>query len=823
MRKPYTGRWLLTCRYWLPALFVMYSLSSSANVYNVTVTTDGNATNQLRGALLAASAAGAGPHIINIAAGTYDLTMGEIIFGNSAVDLSIIGAGSASTIIHMTTTSQDRFFLINTTGTVGNVQVTMSGLHFTGGHLTSDHFGGGAILCGGPNNAITITDCVFSDNTIDGTAGGNGGAIAMTGGGALTIDRCTFSDNSLQTGSGGALYYSSFNTYSGSLAITNSLFSDNQSNGAGGAGGALSVVIQGALAGTTSSVIIQKNNFLFNLATTDGGAMMIINSFSPSNTALFNYNRLSGNFAGHGATSAIGVGSAQGNVDATNNWWGCNAGPASPTGCDKAAITGSGGAGTLGLSPWLQLTTTSAAFSICSGNAGNSTVVTAGFMKNSSGTIIPASNLTAFAGTTVSFSATLGTLSGSQNVFQSDGTATTTFTSNGTTGGATVNPVADNVPANDATAMASIAVNAPLAIPNVSSSGTGTVSVGNSYISDGSCNRIARVLPSGAAPVSGTVTARVTVGTTQPVTSDGQPYVQRYFDIEPATNAALATATLTLYVPQSEFDSYNAAMPGTVNDLPTGPSDAIGKANLHVTQLHGTGTPGNYTGWTGSGPAAVLINPGASNVQWNSTTHYWEITFDVTGFSGFYITGLISSPLPVKLESFTAENQPQGVRIHWIVDEEANVNRYEIGRSTDGRTYTPVGTMQASHQRQYEYWDTNPLEGASYYRLAMIDNDGRSNYSQVVALNRSIAGWSVQAAPNPFRDALQMRIDAPDGGTVSLELLDLAGRLLRREVKAIQKGSNVFLLSGLGEYGSGIYFLRIEGLIVQQTVKLVKY
>jgi hypothetical protein len=425
---------------------------------------------------------------------------------------------------------------------------------------------------------------------------------------------------------------------------------------------------------------------------------------------------------------------------------------------------------------------------------------------------------------TVSFSAALGTLSGSQNVFQSDGTATTTFTSNGTAGAAMVNPAADNVPADDATARASFAVNAPLAIPNASSSGTGIVSVDNSYINDGSCNRIARVLPSGAAPVGGTVTTRVTVETTQPVTSDGQPYVQRHFDIEPATNAALATATLTLYVPQSEFDSYNTAMPGTVSDLPTGPSDATGKANLRVTQFHGTGTaPGNYTGWTGSGPAAVLITPGVSNVQWNSTTHYWEISIDVTGFSGFYITGLISSPLPVKLERFTADNQPQGVRIRWTVGEEENVDRYEIQRSPDGRNYTAIGAVPASHQRQYEYWDRGPLAGASYYRLAMIDNDGRSSYSPVVALNRSIAGWSMQAAPNPFRDALQLRIDAPDGGTVSLELLDLAGRPLRREEKNVQKGSNVFLLSGLGQYGSGIYFLRIKSLKVQQTMRLVKY
>src|SRR5258707_14242740 len=80
-----------------------------ANVYNVTLTTDGNATNQLRGAIAAADAAG-GANTINISAGTYTLTMGAISFGNRAMTLSIIGAGSGSTIISMSTTGQDRIF-----------------------------------------------------------------------------------------------------------------------------------------------------------------------------------------------------------------------------------------------------------------------------------------------------------------------------------------------------------------------------------------------------------------------------------------------------------------------------------------------------------------------------------------------------------------------------------------------------------------------------------------------------------------------------------------------------------------------------------------
>ena len=43
-----------------------------------------------------------GTHTINVAAGIYTLTLGEIIFGNTAQNITIIGAGAESTIISMT-------------------------------------------------------------------------------------------------------------------------------------------------------------------------------------------------------------------------------------------------------------------------------------------------------------------------------------------------------------------------------------------------------------------------------------------------------------------------------------------------------------------------------------------------------------------------------------------------------------------------------------------------------------------------------------------------------------------------------------------------
>jgi hypothetical protein len=94
---------------------VLYADNVLATVYNVNNTADGHAVNQLRGAFEAADAAGPGPHTINVAAGTYALTLGMLILGSNPQTISIIGAGAASTIISKSTNplERDRIFLIN--------------------------------------------------------------------------------------------------------------------------------------------------------------------------------------------------------------------------------------------------------------------------------------------------------------------------------------------------------------------------------------------------------------------------------------------------------------------------------------------------------------------------------------------------------------------------------------------------------------------------------------------------------------------------------------------------------------------------------------
>ena len=85
------------------------------------------------------------------------------------------------------------------------------------------------------------------------------------------------------------------------------------------------------------------------------------------------------------------------------------------------------------------------------------------------------------------------------------------------------------------------------------------VNTGTIY-TDASCNLIARVLPSGVSPVTGIINTCVTMDAAQ-LYFNGEPYVQRHYDLEPATNPATATATITMYFTDAAFALYNATNP----------------------------------------------------------------------------------------------------------------------------------------------------------------------------------------------------------------------------------------------------------------------
>jgi hypothetical protein len=335
---------------------------------------------------------------------------------------------------------------------------------------------------------------------------------------------------------------------------------------------------------------------------------------------------------------------------------------------------------------------------------------------------------------------------------------------------------------------------------------------------DSTCNGIGAILPSGASPVSGNVQTCVTV---QPVvqTYNGIPYVPRYYDLEPASNASTSTATITLYFTQADFDAYNAAR-GSFPALPTGPSDSAGISHLSISQFHGSGTtPDTYVGGSGT------ITP--TSVAWDASYSRWEVTFNITGFSGFFVSGNPIVPLPLTLTSFTGVSTAAGNQLHWETSMEENTAYFDVERAiTGGGNFLSLDTVPAAGNSEqpltYTYTDAQ-AGGTSYsYRLKMVDLDATFTYSKIITLQSPAGSFAVSVSPNPYHQSVSVIVTMPEAAEGNMVVTDVAGHRIIQQALSLQKGSNTLNPTALVTLAPGMYFLSITTGQEKQTVKLIR-
>ena len=92
--------------------------------------------------------------------------------------------------------------------------------------------------------------------------------------------------------------------------------------------------------------------------------------------------------------------------------------------------------------------------------------------------------------------------------------------------------------------------------------------------------------------------------------------------------------------------------------------------------------------------------------------------------------------LPVELVGFDARSERYVVRTNWTTATESDNSHFVVERSEDGVEFMKIGTVEGAGSTQqvhhYEFLDTDPLIGVSYYRLLQVDMDGSQMSSDVV-------------------------------------------------------------------------------------------
>lgn len=170
--------------------------------------------------------------------------------------------------------------------------------------------------------------------------------------------------------------------------------------------------------------------------------------------------------------------------------------------------------------------------------------------------------------------------------------------------------------------------------------------------------------------------------------------------------------------------------------------------------------------------------------------------------------------LPTTLVSFRGQVNGNGLGVlNWTSADEVPGLSYDLERSDDGVHFAAVATVPGTagngEGASYQFTDPRPVTAQTFYRVNMVAA-AFSKYSNLVMLGSGALSFQVRSALNPFSDHISVDLTAPGDGTAVLTLLDLYGRVVRRDRLAVTQGLNTLNVYGVAGLPAATYALLIQ-------------
>jgi hypothetical protein len=216
----------------------------------------------------------------------------------------------------------------------------------------------------------------------------------------------------------------------------------------------------------------------------------------------------------------------------------------------------------------------------------------------------------------------------------------------------------------------------------------------------------------------------------------------------------------------------------------------------------------------GSGSTITLVSDPFNN---HGT---YTIKVKATSFSGGSCEALASATvdvltvLPVSLSHLAGKLDGGIAKLNWTTSAEHNLATFEIEKSYNGNQFSTTGNVKATgnsnSERKYIFNDSTLSSQVIYYRLKMVDVDGKFKRSNVVVL-RADKGIVVNfVSPNPFSESINVNVDAAKDQIFTITLNDMGGRVIRKFSYNAKKGLNNLKLTDLKNISSGTYMLQMN-------------
>lgn len=237
-------------------------------------------------------------------------------------------------------------------------------------------------------------------------------------------------------------------------------------------------------------------------------------------------------------------------------------------------------------------------------------------------------------------------------------------------------------------------------------------------------------------------------------------------------------------------------------------------------------TTGNYL----LGPIDLSTIAGLQDVPATSTITFRITPFDASSTGGSFFIGsgtadtdpdlvitggfsdanLITNALPVTLASFQLKrNNSSTVLLQWATWSEVNFSHFELERSNDATTFTPLARIAGINRpngSNYSYTDISIANSTKYYRLKMVDKDGSIAYSNVLTDVFNNVGNSLMVYPTVSNGTAVKAVFKAVAKPSQLYVVNERGQVIN--TYHLQQGASNQNIE-ISTLSKGVYFIRL--------------
>ena len=187
-------------------------------------------------------------------------------------------------------------------------------------------------------------------------------------------------------------------------------------------------------------------------------------------------------------------------------------------------------------------------------------------------------------------------------------------------------------------------------------------------------------------------------------------------------------------------------------------------------------------------------------------------------------SGSCFSVVPIRLNYIIGKKLSSGNALNWKVTCTSFSITMEIERASNVRDFKGIFNIAATQARcnqPFDFTDAQPLKGNNYYRLKMIDIDGKISYSPIVLLISATKGFEmVGLYPTVVKNQTTLSVSTATTTILQTNVTDLSGKLLISNKQTILAGSNLILID-CGKLAPGIY--NLTGIAADATKKTIRF